>query len=767
MNEGQDKNPAWRFSVTNLMIQKGRSKTPPAEPVAYEPSLHVEKRSIERSFDPTSSGTADILQGQYEEIPLLKSHLYVAQADPLGMMMRRHWRFLCRFLWILLLSVATGVIMAVAYTHRQPESFSATSKLLVHKKIEQLTLVDQEPALKDDLPIYTWARIIQSDEIASRVAERLNIDFTALDWKNRISVEIERGEEAIMAVSAQASEPQLAARITNAICFALNDYDNQLYAKNFSFSSSNLSSQEKSLQLELENINQEIYAFFKRRNFDVTLNNIGTTLDNVHSYEQQLATARVDLEAVSANVDQLRSQLSGQDSSLAIDHSFDEPLQVRLINLEMDLANELTTYGEEHPRINSIRESIDNVKKLIAAGSRNNFQARLQAGNRMEQGVLTTLIEKEGEKTALVCKTKALERIIQRYAMSSDDLSALNTLERKKDSLERLLASLQNQINELQIKENVQVNRISLLEEAKPASMPLNKPFARNIVLSLFMSMLFGVAVMKVVESAQDRFYHMDDFLQQYPLPSLGALPAFTEPRFKSKKSQVAQEASRSLNTVFKMSGLVLYYTALPGQRILGVVSPGAGDGRSGIAFQFALALAKDGKKTLFIDSDFSNQDFTRRLKSESKIGLSEVMNGSHDALEAVQYSGKPNLWYLTAGRVRDEQPWWFDGFRFESILVELRRHYDFIFIDMPAILAHPESLHHIKALDGVIVVCDLQNTRRKDFQSFMQSISLVKTKPVGVFFNRLPKPCLLKSREPFMQRMAGKESIFKESPRS
>lgn len=757
MIEGQDKHPAWRFSVTNLLIQQEHAKAPPTDSADLPPSFQVRKKSLEHPFE--HSAPSDILQGQYEEIPSLKSTLFTAQTDPLGMMMRRHGRFLSRYIWILAFVSLAGLLAAFWYTRQQPELYSATSKLLVHKKLEQITLVDKEPALKDDLPIYTWARIIQSDEIANRVAERLQIDLASLDLKNLISVDIERGEEAIMAVSAKAPNPATAARIANAICFALNDYDNQLYAKSYSFSSSNLASQEKSLQLELENINQEMYAFFKRRHFDVSMNNIETTLQNVHTYEQLLATARVELESVSANVEQLRSQLSGQDPSLSIDHSYDEPLQVRLINLEMDLANELTTYGEAHPHINAIRESIDNVKGLIANNSKSELRDRLQAGNRLEQGILTTLIEKEGEKTALMCKTKALERIIQSYAMPSEDLSTLNTLQRKKEALERLLSSLQNQINELQIKENVQVNRISLLEEAKPAPLPLQKPFARNMVLALFASLFVGLALMKAAETSQDRFYHAEDFMQQHPLPFLGALPVLSQRRFRNK-TDAAREGTKTLHDVFKMSGLVLYYSAHPNQRVIGLVSPRSGDGRSGIAFQYAMALARDGKKTLLVDSDFSNEDFTRRLKSQDRIGLSEVLNRAYTPLEAVQYSGMTNLWYMTAGRIRPDTPWWFDSFRFEAVLHELRRRFDFIFVDMPAVLQHPEGLHHITAMDGLIVVCDLLHARRKEFQSFMHSLALVKTKPIGVFFNRAAKPGIWKHQEHFVHPMVERADV-------
>ena len=112
-------------------------------------------------------------------------------------------------------------------------------------------------------------------------------------------------------------------------------------------------------------------------------------------------------------------------------------------------------------------------------------------------------------------------------------------------------------------------------------------------------------------------------------------------------------EEMRALRTQL----LIRWSNAKVSQRMLAVVSPGSGEGRSYVAANLAVAFSQLGERTLLIDADLRKPRQHRIFNVADRIGLSAVVSGRghRGSVVAVPHFG--TLSRLTAGARPPDPP--------------------------------------------------------------------------------------------------------------
>src|SRR2546428_8067399 len=87
-------------------------------------------------------------------------------------------------------------------------------------------------------------------------------------------------------------------------------------------------------------------------------------------------------------------------------------------------------------------------------------------------------------------------------------------------------------------------------------------------------------------------------------------------------------------------------------QRVLAIVSPGPGEGRSYVAANLAVAVSQLGERALLIDADLRTPRQHRIFNVPDRIGLSSVLSGRADRGAVVPVSEFGSLSLLPAGSV-------------------------------------------------------------------------------------------------------------------
>jgi receptor protein-tyrosine kinase len=133
---------------------------------------------------------------------------------------------------------------------------------------------------------------------------------------------------------------------------------------------------------------------------------------------------------------------------------------------------------------------------------------------------------------------------------------------------------------------------------------------------------------------------------------------------------------------------MLRWFDGTPNHKVLTVVSPSAGEGRSFIAANLAVVFAQHGERTLLIDADLRAKPELGQqtlFKLGRGAGLSSLLAG-RAGLEAAQVvPGLPGLAVLTAGVTPPNPQELLGREGFGNLLVSASDFFDVILIDTPA----------------------------------------------------------------------------------
>ena|SRR5450830_1509524 len=130
------------------------------------------------------------------------------------------------------------------------------------------------------------------------------------------------------------------------------------------------------------------------------------------------------------------------------------------------------------------------------------------------------------------------------------------------------------------------------------------------------------------------------------------------------------------------------WFNGDPLHKVLAVVSPEAGEGRSFIAANLAIVFAQQGERTLLIDGDLratSGHGQQALFKLGKSAGLSGILADRAGLEAALSVPGLPGLAVLPAGAVPPNPQELLGRANFGQLLLTASSQFDVIIIDTPA----------------------------------------------------------------------------------
>jgi protein-tyrosine kinase len=120
-------------------------------------------------------------------------------------------------------------------------------------------------------------------------------------------------------------------------------------------------------------------------------------------------------------------------------------------------------------------------------------------------------------------------------------------------------------------------------------------------------------------------------------------------------------------------------------RRCLAIVSPGAGEGRSSLVANLAVAFAQRGDRTLVIDADLRSPSQHNYFRLHNEGGLSAFLSG-RDSREVVQpVIGFHSLSVLTAGVIPPNPQELLSRAAFGRLLEQMEKSFDVVLLDTPS----------------------------------------------------------------------------------
>ena len=171
-------------------------------------------------------------------------------------------------------------------------------------------------------------------------------------------------------------------------------------------------------------------------------------------------------------------------------------------------------------------------------------------------------------------------------------------------------------------------------------------------------------------------------------------------------------------------------------QRMLAIVSPGSGEGRSYVAANLAAVFSQLGERTLLIDADLRAPRQHRIFNVPDRIGLSAVLSGRADRGAVVPIPECGTLSLLPAGACPPNPQELLLRPAFATLLEELRAEFDVILFDTPPAKFYADAQSLAFRAGSVMVLARKDHTRFADTTSVIRELNDTGARIVGTVFN-------------------------------
>jgi len=322
--------------------------------------------------------------------------------------------------------------------------------------------------------------------------------------------------------------------------------------------------------------------------------------------------------------------------------------------------------------------------------------------------------------------------------------------------LQQRRSQLLQQIDELTIQSNGIVVDSQLLGSGvvltNPAvtAAPLDSGLRKLLIVGAFLGLLAGSSLAYLLALRHRTIENRSQPELILRAPLVASVPNF---RLEGIKTVLpVRHAPRSASAeAFRFAAAAL---GLPrsrsGQgRLTGVsntvmmCSASAGDGKTIVAVNTALAAAREGKRVLLIDADFGNQAATELLAPDvhPEKGMTEVVEAGAalaDAIIPIEGTESTGLHLLPRGWRQTTAPEFFRLPATREFLTKIQEYYDLVLLDAPPLLHVAYSSTVAGMVDRLLVVVR-HHGLAAELEELQDRLEFIGTPTIGYVYNLAP----------------------------
>lgn len=283
------------------------------------------------------------------------------------------------------------------------------------------------------------------------------------------------------------------------------------------------------------------------------------------------------------------------------------------------------------------------------------------------------------------------------------------------------------------------------ISSAAPPSSPVSPNLRNNLLIGLGIGVILA-ALYILGRSMFDRKIRSSDAVANATgLPILGTIPLDkrltnkrtllpTTPARKDREGWATSEAFRQLRTNLTFANVD------DPARVLVVTSSVAGEGKSSLAANLAIAIGATGRPTVLVDADLRRSVQTELFGLPSGAGFTDVLAASAD-LDDVLQEGSPgsNVYVLGAGRTPPNPSELLGSQTMRKLLERMARDY-MVVVDSPPALPVTDPSVLAKSADGVVIVAQANRTNLDDLNKAVGRLRTVDATILGAVLNHVPR---------------------------
>jgi capsular exopolysaccharide synthesis family protein len=391
-----------------------------------------------------------------------------------------------------------------------------------------------------------------------------------------------------------------------------------------------------------------------------------------------------------------------------------------LAGLQQQLAQASEQLGERHPDIIRLRAAVDTAdRKLrteiskVSAAIRNEYEAA-----RTRESALTAAFERQKVEVQQL-NAKAVE---------------YTALDRAATANRLLLDNLEQRSKQITLARDLPSASATLLDPAEVPSVPVWPRQERNLVIALFGSGTLVLALVFLLEITNSRVTSPEDVRRHLGIPVLGVAPQVRNGHAPLLLSDGAPSEFAEM-----LQGVRTNLVAVPelsSARTILVTSSAAGEGKTVIAANLAVSLARLNQRVLLIDADLRRPRLHEMFGEKNGPGLTDVLLGKATN-SAFRKTKVARLWLMPSGSACSNPGDLLGSESFGKLIDSLQKQVDWVVLDSPPVLAVADPCVISRVASGVLFVLGSGQTSRQVACAAVERLDAVGANLVGAMLNR------------------------------
>jgi len=634
--------------------------------------------------------------------------------------------------------------------------------------------------------LQTQAKILQSESVLERVIAKLHLEQKLLQengrgrlsaWRNALGLpewqsdspreEVLRLVTKNLKVSTEAStrlveilydskDPQLAADFLNALTTEFIQQNLEARWKTSQQTGDWLTRQMEDVRIKLEKSEDELQTYARASGLLFTSEKVGAQLIEGNVAEEKLRQLQEMLS--SAHGDRVTKQSKYELVSSAPPESLPEVLddktleeyQVKVTDLRRQLAELTSALTPFHPSVKKVQAQVATLEAALQRGQADVVQ---RIRNEYESA--------HRRENLLAANYASQSRLVSEQAA---EVAHYNILKSDVDTDRQLYDSMLRNVEEAGMTSALRASNIRVVDSAMPPSRPYKPRIILNAALGLLAGALFGFVFVVMRERADRSIQAPGDAALSLGVPELGVIPSLDAERSRyfsyyqkgkanggvelksiERPRQVelitAQRKPSAMADSFRATATSILYAGENGDRprVIVLTSANAGEGKTTVASNLALAFAEMGRPVLLIDGDLRKGRLHEIFKVSNVWGLSDLLAGKEQPQgreKPFVGTGYPRLYLLPAGSTPPSITGALHSPGALKFLTQMREEFHTVIIDSPPMLQMPDARVLGKAADAVILVVRSAETTRDEAAAAALRLAEDGTRVLGSILN-------------------------------
>jgi len=583
--------------------------------------------------------------------------------------------------------------------------------------------LDRNPEITGKLPIHSLA----TDRL-DRLTARENAALRGV--RSRLSIRQDPSSRLVV-VAFGSHDPRLSANVVNTLM-------KLLVQRNFESRNSAIAESTVWLSRQLDDIREKMERALQALADFGEKTGIADVDSNTNTYSEKMGDLNKQLVQAAADRIQFESFLAPSRNADSLPQVRTSPviqaITQKRAEAEAQLAQSRVIYGPNHAEVRKLQNQVEELRKAISA---------------QQQAIVSELWT-----NYRAAKTRE-QSLSGEVGLATKDLTTLAQYEvlKKEAQADRdLYDALYAKVKEAGISAASKSSNIRVVNQARVLDHPTRPHRSLNILAGALFGLIGGVALAFAKDRMQDRIHSAADVRDWANFPSVAVVPAIHNGAERlgllggNRRKLVPPDEGESLvpacyvlqrpnspeaEAVHALRTMLFLSDPKHPPRVLVVTSPLTGEGKTTLAMNLAITMAKHGR-TCLVDADMRKPAVSTRFHLTPTLGLEHLLNCSATLDEVACASiAVENLTIIPAVNPTHSAIQLLSDGRMKALIACLRDRFEFVVIDTPPILPYADGLAISTHVDGVILVGRARQTPRGAITRSMELLETINAAPI------------------------------------